>query len=357
MSISGTRGLVRVSKNPACTLQAAMAVEQVKEPEFYRSVTGKEYPGEYGERPSARRRGSKFEGNLHQNDAALLKQAVGPTFGLDPADMVVRNFAEEIPGPPDTMRWQRLNRMWRILKDQADGKPVPHLLIQPQLQLPTGEGRFEFVSPDFMVLDERAGTYVPGEEKSFIVRRGVVDSQDLDLTRRQAAAQILALRALTEPHGISNRVQDKAVFVFATPYGLKPSPAVVEPVEAEIREILRALKSMQLARRMLEERRRHVKETPLRELVDELPHNFQESCYGSCVMAAVCEARHGGTARVLGDAAADLLGPDASLDRLAELLAGLEPATAEENEIAAALRKAAAAMDVPLENVRRRRSA
>ena len=70
MSISGTRGIVRVSKNLACGLQAAMAVEHEREPDFYRRVTGEEYPGEYGERFSARRRGTKFEAYLHENDAA-----------------------------------------------------------------------------------------------------------------------------------------------------------------------------------------------------------------------------------------------------------------------------------------------
>src|SRR5207249_7862172 len=129
-------------------------VEHEKEPDFYRRVTGEEYPGEYGERFSARRRGSKFEAYLHENDAAPLRTAVGPLYGLDPMTMVVRNFANEVPGPPSTMRAIRLKRMRLILKDLVAGSEVPHLLIQPQLALPTGTpGEFEYVSPDFMVLD------------------------------------------------------------------------------------------------------------------------------------------------------------------------------------------------------------
>jgi len=45
MRVAGTRGLVRVSKNPACHLQAAMAVDQVSEPQFYKDYVGSEYPG------------------------------------------------------------------------------------------------------------------------------------------------------------------------------------------------------------------------------------------------------------------------------------------------------------------------
>lgn len=344
-----------MSKNPACMVQAAMAIERVKEPDFFRSVTGREYPGEYGERPTARRRGSKFEANLHQNDAALLRQAVGPRFGLDPQAMVVRNFAEEVPGPPDTMRSQRLHRMRHVLNDLADGKDVPHLLIQPQLVLPTGDGQSEFVSPDFMVWDPGVRMYVPGEEKSFIVRGGVVESQDLDLTRRQAAAQVLGLRAQVRQRGMADRVEARAVFVFATPYGLKPAPAVVEPIEAEVREIERALEAFRLARRLLADARKQVP-TSLPLLVDDLPHNFQEGCYGSCVMASVCEAKHAGTARLLGDSASDVLGPDASLQRLEELLAGAEPASTDENDMVAALRRGAAALGQPIEVLLRRRA-
>src|SRR5207237_2511620 len=99
--------------------------------------------------------------------------------------------------------------------------------------------------------------------------------------RRQAAAQVLGLRAQVRQRGMADRVEARAVFVFATPYGLKPAPAVVEPIEAEVREIERALEAFRLARRLLADARKQVP-TSLALLVDELPHNFQEGCYGSC---------------------------------------------------------------------------
>jgi hypothetical protein len=67
MSISGACGLIRNAHNPDCELQAAMVAERVKEPEFYRRLTGQDYPGEYGERVSARRRGTQFESHLHRD--------------------------------------------------------------------------------------------------------------------------------------------------------------------------------------------------------------------------------------------------------------------------------------------------
>src|SRR5207245_3883310 len=97
VSLAGTRGLIRISKNLACDMQAAMVADRVREPEFYRRVTGQNFPGEYGERASARRRGTKFEENLHTNDAALLRRALAPLFGLDPDSAVIRTFGREAP--------------------------------------------------------------------------------------------------------------------------------------------------------------------------------------------------------------------------------------------------------------------
>lgn len=345
MSLSGARGLVRVSKNPACEWQAAMAIERVREPDFYQHVTGRTYRREYGERAAARSRGAKFEANLHQNNAALLRRAMAPLYGLDPEAMVVRNFAEEVPGPPSTMRAVRLHRTRRVLRDLAAEKPVPHLLIQPQLRLPTGHGAhdFEFISPDCMVLDSRIGIYVPAEEKSFIVRDHVADAADLDSTRRQAAVQILALRAETASLGIDGRVADRAAFVFATPYGLSPAPAFEERLDAEVHEMVRAVVIVGRVRARLAELRA-LDNATLPNLLTELKANPQEACFGSCVFADLCHMELAGKPTELGDDAVDLVGADADLDRLAALALGAEPTTPREAELAASLSAAAEAI-------------
>ena len=335
MSLSGTRGLVRVSKNPECHVQAAMAIERVREPDFYRAVTGNEYPGEYGERVAARRRGHKFESRLHDNNAAGLRRALAEAYGWDAETMTVRNFADEVPGPPTTMRAARLGRTRHILQDLRDGREVPHLLIQPQFALPTGPGggpgEHEYVSPDFAVLDPEREMYVPGEEKSFILRENVAEPGDLDLTRRQAAAQILALRAEASLVGLRDRVGNDAVFIMATPYGMYPAPPVVETLDAEIHEVRRALTTISAVRAELEALRTTTPEAKLENLIDELPFMFLEECLSSCVLASVCEKRYSTAAGVLGDRASTLLGAGRPLDDLGQLLAagGSDPVEQE----------------------------
>lgn len=340
MSLSGTRGLIRVSTNPGCELQTAMVVEGVREPDFYRQVTGEVYPGEYGERDAARRRGAKFEANLHANNAALLRQVLGPKYGWDTNTMSVRDFAEELPGARDGVRAQRIFRMRLILRDLAAGRPVPHIVIQPQLSLRTGRAasRYMFVSPDFVVLDSRTGMYVPGEEKSFIVRDGVAERSDLDRTRRQAAAQIIALREEATRVGLAERVGNRAVFVFATPYGLSPAPAVEESLDAPIREILGAIATLdEVTRRHAQ--RRAVDGARLAMMVDEIPISFKDSCFGSCILAAKCKERFERSTRALGDQAVEVFG-HTPIDRVVELLAGAAPATAAEADLVPRLREA-----------------
>lgn len=334
MSLSGTRGLIRISRNDGCELLAAMVAEHKAEVEFYRHVTGQEYAREYGERVAARRRGAKFEANLHQNDAALLRQALGPLYGLDPNTMVVRNFAEELPGARSTIRALRLTRMRNILKDLAAGREVPHLLIQPQLLLPVGPGSrdFEFVSPDFLVLDPKVRMYRPGEEKSFIVRDGVADKADLDGTRRQAAVQILALKAEADRVGLADRVNDNAVFVFATPYGLAPASPFEETLRGPMREIREAAATLLAVRKKLVALRRG-DEASLEKLVGELDANFQDSCVGMCVMADFCRRQHCTQTRILGDDVNQAFGPDLEVTRVIELMRGEPPATPREVEL------------------------
>ncbi len=345
MSLSGTRGLIRVSKNPECELQAAMALERVREPEFYQRVTGQGYPGEYGERLSARRRGAKFESNLNRNNAALLRRALAARFAFDPEEMWVRNFGEEIPGPPSEMRAMRLHRTRLIVRDLAAGKPVPHLLIQPQLRLRTGAGQrdFEHVSPDFLVMDPSIQMYIAGEEKSFIARAGVAEPGDLDLTRRQAGAGIVALREEAQRAGIGDRVSNRALFIVATPYGLSPADPVEEVLDAEVHEVEKAVAVLARVRQRLQQIR-GVDQPPLELVMDDLTVHFQEGCIGSCILASVCQERFMGQALLLGDHAAELVGPETDPARLVALARGALPRDAQERAIAYRLNQAAAVL-------------
>lgn len=338
MSLGGARGIVRVSENPNCEILPAMVIESAtsrngrrpRETDFYRLVMGREYPGEYGERESARRRGTKFERNQVQNYAALLRQAVAPLYGLDSNVMTVRNFLDEVPGASHAFR---LKRTRHLLRDVANGRTVPDLLIQPQLRLRTGPDPqdYVYISPDFAVFDRVAQMYVPGEIKSFIVRGNVADIADLQRTRRQAAVEIAALRTEADQLGLGDRVENRAAFVFGTAFGLFPNTGHQEDLDGDVRAVMRAVRVIAKARTRLAD----LKATDgarFEVIVDDLEPNFQEKCVGTCVLVDYCKSRAADLARTLGDVAAEQLGADTSVDKLVVHLVGelpVEPGEAQ----------------------------
>ena len=213
MALSGTSALARVAMNPDCEIQVAMARARESEPEFYRRVTGEPYDREFGERISARRRGSKFEQNLHQNDAALLRGVLAEFISVDAERVYVRNMEDEVPGTRESVRIARYRRTLDIIADSIDGRRHPELIIHPELLLRvvgTNTG-YLWVEPDFMAWDSQRGIYVPGDEKSFVVQENDVDPGDLERTRLQIGAQIVALRHAYANHGWADRVASRGL--------------------------------------------------------------------------------------------------------------------------------------------------
>jgi hypothetical protein len=316
----------------------------VNEVEFYEALTGQVFESEYGEWMSARRRGRKFEDNLHQNNAAILRRALAPRFGYDPESCYVRNLVDEIPDHVANAHRRRYERTARIFADMAaDCEPpaVPHLLIEPQLRLQVDDNRFIYVAPDFAVFDSQARCYVIGEEKSMIVRDGSPDRADLDRTRRQAGAEVLALRLLCEQPDLDDRLRNRANFIFASPFGVSPHNPVEEDLHAEASEMQRAIESY---RRVSTELRRfggQVSANQLASQAQEYKINFQNTCMSSCALFSYCKNRISNTAQVLGEEAGDAFGATTELDRLYELMRNPDRAgSAEDVTLAARLREA-----------------
>ena len=333
MTVSGTRGIIRVAVNPECEVLAAMTADKVREPEFYRAVMGEEYPKEYGERDSARRRGAKFEANLFENDAAPLRAALAPVLGVDASELTVRNFDDEVPGTGDA---RRLHRTRGVFDDLAQGRPVPDILIQAHLELvaPRAAARW-IVKPDLLVLDRGRNRYVPGDAKSFIVRDGVGAPGDLRGTRLQIAVAIVALDAEMERIGL-DAGPPQGLLQFALPFGLAPAKPVLESLEADVANVRVALNAISAVRFRVAELRL-LEDSPLPVLVDELAIAYRDSCHTSCVMTRFCRQRTGDSVAILGDELAAAVGPEFTLDRVMRLLRA-DPTTLEGVEKSIALR-------------------
>lgn len=343
MTLSGARSLIRVSQNPTCELLLGMVILGVQEVEFYEQLTGEHYPREYGERTAARKRGLAFEANLYRNDAILLREALVGYTGRSAAELQVLNL-DDIAGHDASLR---LDLTRQLMADISDGRPVPDVVIQPELVLQIAPDYTMAIRPDVLVFDHTVYMYKPLEAKSYVLRQSVANKADMQGTRLQAAVEVEALRMEAGRTGLADQVRTEALYVFATPYGLHPHPTVVERLDGASREVRRAFAALRWFKAQLDASgittglQLAAQSTSLR-------RNFQEACIGTCVLADVCKAQVSGRARALGDAAAALFGADAELARLEALLGGATPADQDEAEMTNALRAATHALGVKL---------
>jgi len=340
MSSSGAAALSRLAQNPACEILSAMVMRGGSETAFYRDVTGRAYDREFGERQSSRRRGAQFEQNAYAGDALALREIL-EDFVERPVDEIrVENLLDHYPGTKDDARIARLSATRKILSKGADSGG-PHLVIQPQLLVPTKPGQrpYFFVSPDIMVFDPRVGAYIAGDLKSFVVRENEVAAGDLERVRLQLAAQNLGLRHEYAAVKKDVDLPAKGLLIFSRPNGLRPHAPRIENIGGALEAIRIGIDAY------LEHRDRIEglggRRTP-HAVVDELEPHFQESCLTTCVMAQFCRARFADAAIDLGDDAATILG-DLALSRIKALRSGeATPRDERERVIVDHLRRIAA---------------
>lgn len=333
MSVTGTAALIRLAGNSQCEILGAMAMQGGSEKRFYERIVGEPYDREFGERQSSKRRGAQFEQNAYAGDARLLREAFSPFLGLAPDDVIVRNLIDDYPGTKDDARIARLRITRGIIVDAVAGRPAPHIIVQPQLLLPTSPGPkpYFFVAPDLLVASPDHGAYLPGDLKSFVVRENEVARSDLARVRLQLGAQVLALRH--EYHRIDPAavVPANGMLVFSKPNGLAPHAPRIEDVAGGVEAIRIGIAAFLRHRQKIDDLRADAQ--PYTVVADLEPH-FQDACLSSCAMAQWCRQRVAGRAADMGDVAGDVLG-DMELDHAMGLMSGeVEPSGDHERIIA-----------------------
>ncbi len=337
MSVKGSTALVRLAGNPGCEILGAMVMQEGSEKRFYEQVVGAPYDREFGERQSSKRRGAQFESNAYAGDGRLLREALSPMIGIDPDDVRVRNLTDDYPGTKDDARIARLNITRSILAESMHGGIVPHIVVQPQLLIPTSPGPrpYFFIAPDLLVWSARHGCYLPGDLKSFIVRENEVARGDLARVRLQLGAQVLALRHEYHRLDPAMTVAPQGLLIFSQPNGLRPHAPRIEDLGGAVEAIRIGIAAFLRHRERINELRAGA--APYTVATDLVPH-FQEACLASCVMAQWCRERVVDRTADLGDGARGVLG-DVDLDRLTGLMTGaIAPADDRERVIAEQLR-------------------
>jgi hypothetical protein len=333
--------------NPNCELQAAMGLDRTRnERDFYAAVTGRPFAGEFGERQSARRRGSRFEKNLlaPPGYARLLRDALSQTVGATASSLSLRDLEHEEPGNAPGNRIRRVKLTRKILSDALTGGPIVDIVVKPVLVVNTGfapgDIRYRYVEPDFIVWAPAKQMYVPGDLKSFVVRAGVVESAKLERVRLQLGADVIALRDEVQKigTGLEANVAPCGYLVFATPFGLSPDEPRLEDLSGAVSAVLRAISAFR-------QHRAHILAlaagAPISTVVSDLRIAFQEKCVSTCLLAEHCRSQVSDTPAVLGDAARDLLGTISISDAYRLMSGTRAPSGPDEAHLAVSLRAAA----------------
>jgi hypothetical protein len=338
MTVKGSTALIRLAGNPNCEILGAMVMQEGSEKKFYELVAGEPYDREFGERQSSKRRGAQFEQNAYVGDARLLREAFSVFLGKSPHDVIVRNLIDDYPGTKNDARVARLRITRSIIADDIAGRPVPDIIIQPQLLLPTRPGPrpYFFVAPDLLVHSPQYGVFLPGDLKSFVVRENEISKSDLARVRLQLGAHVLALRHEYIRIAESAHVPAKGMLIFSRPNGLAPHAPRIEDVAGGVEAIQIGIGAFLKHRQRIESLRAGA--APYTVVADLEPH-FQDSCLNSCVMAQWCRQSVCGRGADMGDVAGKVLGK-MELEYLVGLVTGqVEPADQHENIVAARLKE------------------
>lgn len=340
MSVKGSTALVRLAGNPSCEILGAMVMQEGSEKRFYERIVGEPYDREFGERQSSKRRGTQFEQNAYAGDARLLREAFAPFLNIGADEVIVRNLHDDYPGTKDDARIARLKITRGILHDSVRDRPAPHIIVQPQLLIPTSPGPrpYFFIAPDVLVKSPTDGSYVPGDLKSFIVRENEVAKSDLARVRLQLGAQVLAL--MHEYHRLAPNLTVAAhgMLIFSRPNGLSPHAPRIEDLGGAVEAIRIGISAFLKHRDRINKLRAGA--APYTVAADLTP-NFQDRCLASCVMAQWCRQRVVNRTADLGELAREVLG-DVSLDHILSLMDGTaEPTSDHEIKIATHLRELA----------------
>jgi hypothetical protein len=266
-------------------------------------------------------------------DAGDLAQITAKLIGIDPDDIRVRNLTDDYPGTKDDGRIARLNITRAILADSIHGGIVPHIIVQPQLLIPTSPGPqpYFFIAPDLLVWSARHGCYLPGDLKSFIVRENEVARGDLARVRLQLGAHVLALRHEYHRLDPAMSVTPQGLLIFSQPNGLRPHAPRIEDLGGAVEAIRNGITAFLRHRELINRLRAGA--APYTVAAD-LEPNFQDSCLASCVMAQWCRERVAGRAADIGDVAGEVLG-DVTIDHVIGLLKGAVAPADEHEQIVA----------------------
>ncbi|MBF6216193.1 hypothetical protein IU487_34940 [Nocardia puris] len=343
------RSLAALENNPRCALRAVLDASG-SDKSAIAAHAG--YPTTYGQSVFAITRGNSFEAMVKANGGAELLRILRETLELDPTEVGHADL-NEVAGDatPSVRHAKTCQQLVGVARGEIEGTLFDH----PMLRLVVG-GYPVFLEPDLVAFRVRGKFYIV-EIKSFPIIDGQANPALLRSATTQAAAYIIALRAMFAEHGIEpDAVADTVVLVAPKNFSNRAVGATVDACK-QVRNLARQLRRIEKIVDLVDqlpegltfdlgvgsdgEPRRPVDK--LVEALEAVPANYRPECLSHCEMARFCRsrARESASLDVLGSAVREQFGGiDTATMALGLARGELIPAP-DQVEIAAALRHAA----------------
>lgn len=327
------------ARNPQCHANVISAVHNISMADVAKAEGAK---ATMGQSPFAIARGQMFERVLFRNGAetllnALKKADVLPERATDFLDLRLRLNGGRCHGLDESL--EKTAHLLRHLA-QGKGKELPWLVAGATVRVPGGVMLPEAILVlDVLVVrhDLSPVRLIVGEIKTYPDRAGYTDPTELATARAQAGVYVHGLDLVIAELGLTSHfdVAREGFLVLSRPGFNQPSIRAGEDLRYQAERAKRGFELLRKAAAVLPSLQQ---EQRIATVIAADTH-YCESCIAFCDRAEVCRelALRAGSGAILGDDVARFLGP-VTLDRALELMAGANPATPFEEDLARRIR-------------------
>ncbi len=346
---NNARSLAALENNPRCTLRAVLDACGADKEKIAKHAG---FPVPLRQSVFAIGRGNSFESLVKAEGCAELVRVLRDTLKLTLPEVAYQDLNDVGGNTSSEVRHRRTrNLLVQVATNRGGGTLYDH----PMLRLDVG-GHPVFLEPDLVAFRVEDRFHVV-EIKSFPIVDGQADAVQVKSATAQAAAYILALRAMLGEAGISpHTVADRVVLVAPKDFTNRPTAAFVD-AQTQISTLSRQLQRIERIGKLvaalpdgltfdLAADQAGKPQRSTEELIDALntvPANYRPDCLNHCEMAFFCRdrARTCASVDVLDPTVREQLGWIDTYTMALGLARGQLRPTADQVEIAVALRHAA----------------
>ena len=345
------RTIAALTANPGCARRALMDAAGTDKTALA-THAGFPQPSGASQSPFALARGGIFEAQVKASGAADLVRLLRDRLGLDLPEVSYSDLESVGGNTSREVRYRRTRAL--LLRAARHPDQAGTLYDHPMLRLQVG-GHLAYLEPD-VVAFQLHGKFHVVEIKSFAVIDGQADEESVAAAAMQAAAYIVALQDMLAAESLPVAAVATDV-ILVTPENFSPqATASFIDVRKQVAILRRQLARMARIGVLLDELPAGLTfdlvpdpdgsytraRGELASALEAVPARYQPRCLKTCEMAGFCrdEARAAGAVTVLGSVVRDDLGSLDSISTALALASGIRQPSADQADIARALRHA-----------------